>query len=354
MCKRYITFLIIALLAVACSSAPQPTEKPVASSAALQGVESPSPGLYPLHERTFKTDSVEEVPRHSAQRNERSSYVFKPGDKFKITVWGEDMTENIIVQPDGFISYQLVGDINAAGLTIGDLKAKIEKRLSRFIKKPLVSIIPKSFDGNFVTVLGAVENPGRKIVSRNDRVLDALAQAGGIKMSAETANPGELGVLQKAYLSRDGKLMGVDFSKLVYEGDMSQNIPIMLGDFIYVPSSANEVVYVTGEVSRPMAVQFRGKPTIMQVLSVAGGIRYTGNKSAVYLVRGSISDPKVQRVDYSAIVAGKATDVYVKPGDIVHVSETAITKIERFSTQIIPFLNAIVEGDRASTAVQGW
>lgn len=281
-------------------------------------------------------------------------YRLKPGDQIEISVWGEeDMDRVIVIRPDGKISYLLVGEVAVVGLTFKELKKELEERLSKYINEPTVSIIGRSFEGNFVSILGAVKNPGRKVVSKNDRVLDVLAKANGLRFEEFGGRGGEVANLQKAYLSRKGKLLKVNFSDLIYNGDMSQNHLVEIGDFIYIPSSIGAPVFITGEVRGPTSMPFRGQPTLLEAITEAGGFNTKAKKNNVYIVKGGLSNPVVTKVDYNKVVMGDTQNVYLQPGDIVHVPPTTVTKIERLSAQILPFLNAIIDTGAAEDTLKG-
>jgi len=283
-----------------------------------------------------------------------SNYLLKPGDKIEISVWGEDMTKLLTVRPDGYISYVLIGEVYVIGKTFTKLKSTIEKKLSKFIISPNVSIIGKSFEGNFVSILGAVSKPGRKIVSSTDRVLDVITKANGLKFEEFGNSGGEIANLSGAYLSRNGQLVKINFTKLIYEGDMSQNIPIKINDFIYIPSSVGTPIYATGEVKTPKSIPFRGQPTLIDAITSAGGFNISANKSNIKIVRGGMVKPTIVSFNYPNIIKGIEKNEHLQPGDIIYVPATSLTRIERISNKIIPFLDLIIKSNSAKTSIQDW
>jgi|GEM_PF-339202 len=276
-------------------------------------------------------------------------YHIKPGDQMEISVFGEpDMRKRIIVQPDGKLSYFLVGEITVAGLTFGELRKEIENRLSKYILSPSITIIGEKYEGNFITILGAVEKPGRHSVFQMDTVLDSIARAEGLKFidSDDSSFAGEIANLKLAYLSRNGKLLDVDFVRLINNGDMSQNISVQVGDFIYIPSSTTQQVFVLGEVNYPRSIPYRGTTTLLEVITSARGFNEkTACKRSICVVKGSLIKPEIIILNFNKIVSGKEKNIVLDPGDIVYVPSTFITDVERISGQIIPFLNTIISGD---------
>ena len=306
-----------------------------------------------------KQNVTEQVDTLSKQNTppplaENTDYQIKSGDTIEISVWGEEMDRTITVRPDGKISYILIGEIYVVGKTFGELKIDIEQRLSKYIIEPYVSIIGKSFEGNFVSILGAVESPGRKIVGRNDRVLDVITKANGLLFLEQGKTNGDVANLRNAYLSRQGKLIPVNFSKLIYSGDMSQNIQVQIGDFIYIPSAFEVPIFITGEVYQPTSMPFRGQPTLLEAITTAGGCTTQAKKTEVYIISGGMNSPKIFTSNYSLITMGKEENRPLEPGDIIYVPPTTITRIERLSTQVIPFLNTIIQSRNAKDSVQTW
>ena len=282
------------------------------------------------------------------------SYQIKPGDKIEISVWGEDMTRELVVSPDGKISYILIGELDILNMTFQEVKHKIELKLSKYLLEPNVTVIGKSYEGNYVSILGAVNTPGRKVVSKSDRLLDVITKAQGLRFQNFGDAQGELANLKGAYLSRRGGLVPIDFSRLLYEGDMSQNIPVEIGDFIYIPSSVRNPIFITGEVRGPTSMPFRGEPTLLEAITAAGGPNTSANHKQIFLVRGGMQSPQISTHNYFAITQGSAPNPKLEPGDIIHITPTTITKIERLSAQILPFLNVIVNSGSAKTTVQDW
>ncbi len=288
-----------------------------------------------------------------------SDYRIQAGDRFEISVWGEpEMTRDLVVVPDGTISYFLVGEIEAVGKTFMELRQEIENRLARYIIEPRVTILGREFAGTFATLLGALESPGNYPVSQTDRLLDLIAKAGGLRyMVAATSTfqfAGDIANLRLAYLSRGGKLVDVDFVALLDRGDMSQNIRVHPGDFIYIPSAMAEQVYILGEVNRPIGVPYRANTTLMQAITFAYGfIEETARKNSIIIISGGVREPaSVRRVNFNKIMSGKESDFLLEPGDIVYVPSTFITDINRAAVKVIPMLDVILKGDSALDVYQ--
>jgi polysaccharide export outer membrane protein len=338
---------------------PQTKYQKVINSQASPIENIPSQATYRVPQEallTIEEKKPQSIPSIKTLTPSNKEYRLKPGDKIEISVWGEDMTKELIVRPDGMISYILIDEIVVVGKTFTELKLEIQKRLSKYIIEPKVSIIGKSFEGNFVSILGAVKTPGRKVVSNSDHILDVISKAEGLKFVdiGNTGKVGEIANLRNAYLSRGGRLVKVDFTKLIYEGDMTQNIPIQIGDFIYIPSSIDMPIYITGEFNSPTSLPYTGKPTLLEAVSAGRGFNNDASKKYLKVVRGGLVKPTILDFNYYDIISGQIQNPQLEPGDILYAPPTNLTKIERISTQIIPFLDSIIKTGSSKDTIRDW
>ena len=166
----------------------------------------------------------------SSNRNDKV-YKIGAGDVLTINVWREpNLSGDFGVRPDGKITFPLVNDIKAEGLTPFELKQLLEKKLKQFIATPVVTVIVKEVNSKNVYVLGKVNTPGKYPLNGPKTVLQALAEAGGL---AEWAKADEIVILRK----ENGKQIKIDFDyDDVSRGKhLEQNILLKPGDTIVVP-----------------------------------------------------------------------------------------------------------------------
>jgi polysaccharide export outer membrane protein len=158
-------------------------------------------------------------------------YKIQPGDLLEISVWREEYLEReVIVQPDGRISFPLVGILDAAGTTVETVQALVAERLTQYIPDPVVTVSIKEINGNRVYVLGQVQNPGQFIMNPTIDVIQALALAGGTTPFAEL---NEIKILR-----RDGdsqRLIEFRYADMSRGRNLEQNIILQSGDVIIVP-----------------------------------------------------------------------------------------------------------------------
>ena len=159
-------------------------------------------------------------------------YRLNPGDKLEITVWQEEsLKQEVVVLPDGTISFPLVGHVAAAGKTTGELVKLLQERLNKFIPDSEINVRLLSAEGNLVYVTGEVKNPGKFEVKGPTDVVQALSMAGGLTAFAKKNN---IIILRR---EADGKSKSLPFEYGdVEDGEnIESNILLQSGDTILVP-----------------------------------------------------------------------------------------------------------------------
>ena len=163
------------------------------------------------------------------------SYKMAVGDEVQINVWeNEALSVSEPIRPDGKISLPLVGDVMAAGLEPQELAADIKQRLYAFIKKPNVTVILTRLQGHEflsrVRVTGSVEKDMSMQYQQGMTVLDAVLEAGGVNLYADSNRT-------RLYRRIGGgnETYDIQLKDILEEGDMSTNTLLVPGDVITVP-----------------------------------------------------------------------------------------------------------------------
>ena len=162
---------------------------------------------------------------------EDEPYRIQPGDVLTISVWKEkDLQDDVLVRPDGGLSFPLTGDQKAAGLTVEQLRQAIDAKLRRYIPDPVVTITVKGIGGNRVYVVGKVNRPGEFPFSRPLDVMQSLSLAGGATPFAEV---NDIVILRR----ENGKLTSIAFryEDVARGRHLDQNILLKSGDTVVVP-----------------------------------------------------------------------------------------------------------------------
>ena len=246
-----------------------------------------------------------------------AEYVIGAADVLFISVLGnKDLDTVSSVTPGGKISFPLVGDVQAAGLTVEELAAALTRMLSEKIRSPVVSVSLREINSYRVYVLGGVARPGVLSSKSQITLLQALALAGGVTPGAD---------LTLGYVARGNKRLDADFRKLVMQGDLSQNIILKPEDVVVVPTSPKNAVFVMGEVRNPGTIPLEpeGGYTILQLLARAGGFSQFAKPSRTVIIREEGSGKQIIPVDVQKIIDNpqEAKDVVLKPGDVVFVPQ---------------------------------
>jgi polysaccharide export outer membrane protein len=247
-------------------------------------------------------------------------FALGPGDKLEIEILGEVGTRaDTFVTPDAKVYFDLLPGLDVRGKTMAQLQQELETALVQYYRKPQVAVTLREVCSQRVWVLGRLNAPGIFPLTRPMKVLDAVSLAGGLFTSQMTGTTEELADLSHSFLMRGGKMLPVNFAKLIRDGDLSQNIYLESDDFIYLPSSLTNEVYVMGAVSESRPVGFMNEMTLIAAIGKGLGMQPGADLTRVKIIRGSLTQPQIATVNALEIMNGKATNVRLEPGDIVYV-----------------------------------
>jgi polysaccharide export outer membrane protein len=252
----------------------------------------------------------------SAPAVAQTDYKIGPQDVLTVTVFGEpDLSGKYTVEQDGTFTFPLVGRVKAGGVTMREFELELKKLLTDgFLKNPSVSIVMETYRSQRILVMGEVRAPGEYLLTGDMTLLAALARAGGtspaasreaiiVRSARRVATSGDGGA------AGDAEIIRVDLAEL-QGGNMALNITLQDSDTVNVPKAQS--VFVTGQVKSPGAYAVDRGTTVLQVLSLAGGLTDRGADSRIRIqrmVKGKLKELKA-----------KLTDV-VEPGDTIIVPE---------------------------------
>jgi polysaccharide export outer membrane protein len=170
-------------------------------------------------------------PANSNAQPADSGYIIQPGDILEVSVWKEkDLQRDVLVLPDGSISFPLVGEIPANGKTTEQLRKELTTRLVKYVPGAVVTISTKQIQGNKIYVVGKVARPGEYTASRYVDVMQALSMAGGVTPFAAVNS---IQVLRRV----NGVQTAIPFkySKVESGKNLKSNIILQSGDVVVVP-----------------------------------------------------------------------------------------------------------------------
>jgi len=162
-------------------------------------------------------------------------YIIQPSDQLDIKFfYNPEINETITVRPDGKISLQLVDEVQAAGLKPSQLDDVLTQKYSHELKKPMITVIVKSFEGQRIYVGGEVNRPGLIKLAGGVTPLQAVFNAGGFK---ETANPESAIVIRKGPGNRPVPI-NMNLKDAMQGKSSSADFLLQPDDIVYVPKTA--------------------------------------------------------------------------------------------------------------------
>lgn len=257
----------------------------------------------------------------------RQEYVIGYGDQLLITIVGheKELTASVIVRPDGMITYDIVGDVKAEGLTVAQLAQSIKDKLLDigYYDKAQVTVQLKESRQD-VYVIGDVIEPGIKKIIKPITVIQALASAGGYKETADLANA--------IIIKGQNNIIRVNLEFLKFPPLENTILEILKdkytlenGDVLLIPSSIkDDQINIIGHVHKPGKYSVKSDITIIEAIALAGGAL---ENSADLRNISIISDGVVKSVDVTNLwertsLSKEPDDEFkVKPGDSVIVHE---------------------------------
>ena len=164
-----------------------------------------------------------------------STYLIGAGDVLSISVWKDEaLTKDVVVLPDGIISFPLIGLLKAEGKTVAQLKAEIEEKISQYVTEPVLNVEVKQVNSMLVFVIGRLNMlstvSGRLVLNANANVLQALAMTGGLNPFAKRNSI-------KIFRQEGGKtrIFPFHYDDVVEGKRLEENIELKRYDVIVVP-----------------------------------------------------------------------------------------------------------------------
>lgn len=249
-----------------------------------------------------------------------------PGDVLDISLYGvpDSAKPGLIIGPDGRINYLQARDILASDLTVDELRAAFEKALEKYHLAPKVVINPVSYNSKRYYILGNVMKKGGYLLDRPTTVIEAIAKSGGFVTAIQNQNVATLVDLERSFLVRkqpDGSFgkLPVNFEALFQRGDLTQNVPLAPGDYLFFPETGRQEIYVLGEVRAPGLFPYSKDLTALGAVAAKGGFTERAWKSKILVIRGSLNNPQTFVVDGGGVLKAKGRDFQLQNRDIVYV-----------------------------------
>ena len=271
----------------------------------------------------------------------QDDYILGEEDEIEISVYGnEDLEKTQAVRPGGYITFPLVGSIRASGRTPEQLREQITAQLSTYVRNPQVAVIVRAYNSRKVSVLGEVKTPGLHRISSNISVLEALSRSGGMSENAD---------LRGTLVLRGQQIVPVDFTRLLKQGDPTQNIPLQPGDVILVPNLNEKKVFVLGQVRTPQVVSLTPDLSVVEALSRAGGLTEEADLSGAMVVRSGSALP----VSFDKLMHGNdlSQNIRLQPDDTILIPDIRDKKVFVLGTVRSPLVATLKPGTTLVEAI---
>jgi polysaccharide biosynthesis/export protein len=244
-----------------------------------------------------------------------ADYVIGPQDVLSITVFDQaDLSGKYPVELDGSFTFPLVGRISAGGLSVRQFETMLRAKLADgYFKNPQITVSIDQYKSQRIFIIGEVRAPGAYALDRKLTLIEALAKAGSTTPSASdevlvVRSHGSTGpVLPGEASAKDVQKFNL---KELQSGTLTQNPGLDDGDTIYV--SRAELVYIFGQIRNPGSYPILRDTTVLQALSLAGGVTPNGAMGRIKILRMVNGEKKEVKV--------KLTDK-VQPDDTIVVPE---------------------------------
>jgi len=293
---------------------------------------------------TMATDPMRQA---YTERGGFPEYIIGAGDKLGLTMRDVQVTkEEVVVRPDGNISFSMLENVRALGRTPTELDADLTEKLARFLRSPKVDVEVLVYESKIVSVLGAIEQleraavksgQGRYPLRGKTTVLDLILEAGGSTPDAQIDN---------VQLIRGDGTHKLDLRSVLTSGDQTDNAILQGGDILIVPGSSlrSKKVIVLGEVVRPNVYMFADDARLVEALSQAGGFADAGLRNDVRLIRVVEGYAQMYSINFERLAnhGDFRQNVALENDDIIFVPRSFIGDVNDVIGKIEPLLNILL------------
>lgn len=257
------------------------------------------------------------APPPSGSASGAPDYVIGPQDILKVTVFDEPtMSGTYRVDTDGSFQYPMLGRVAAAGRSVRDIEQMLKTKLEDgYIKRAQVAVDVDQFRSRSIFIVGEVRSPGKYPMSGQMSLIEALAAAGSTTPTASPEvlilrprDPGAAQPLTPDQVEQTN-VRRINLADLQL-GRLSENLTLMEGDTIFVPKA--EKFYMTGQIRNPGAYTFERGLTVLQAISLAGGLTEKGSNRRLKVIRTVKGKKTQQGIDLNGVI---------QPGDTLVIPQ---------------------------------
>lgn len=245
------------------------------------------------------------------------------------------------VQSDGTFFYPFVGQLQARGRPLEQIREDLTERLSEFIPDPQLEVRVAAFNSQAIVVTGEVENPNRQSITTVPlSLVAAISQAGGTTDRADT---------RAVNVMRGGQRHVVDLEGF-FTAAITHNNPLLRdGDVVHVPRRRAQEAYLLGEVREPAAIDLSEEPiTLTQAITRRGGLQNVrADARGIFVFRQHGAVMRVFQLETDrpeGLLLG--TRFVLEPGDVVYVVRSPLQRWNDTISRILPSVQAVNTAQR--------
>lgn len=293
----------------------------------------------------FVTAIYGQTPTPAAQD---PNYRIGPGDIIDVNVsQSPQLTRTgVRVNNQGMIQLAMLNeDIQAGCRTEREFAEQLREKYKKFLLNPYITVAVKEFNSNPVTVIGAINDPGRFQLQRPVRLLELLANAKG---PAERAGPSVEIIRNRSLPYCDGSQLvfssGLDDELITlsltetFKNTESANPYVRAGDIVRIPDADFGRAYVVGNVKNTMTISLKEPVTLTQAIAMAGGLAPDAQSQRILIRRqlnGSVNRTEIL-ANYKEINLRKRDDILLQSNDIVEVPGPKKTIFSEIIKTLVP------------------
>ena len=226
------------------------------------------------------------------------SYILGPGDVVTVSIFGKSQADlQFTIKPDGFIEPANLPKIYLKGISLGQAREVVRRRLQNFYQfdKGQFALTLTTARTLTIQITGAVAQPGTYTLSAYNTAFNALIAAGG---------PSKLGTVRNIQVINGGKVKELDVYEYLFNPQKQSDYYLQNNDILYVPF-IGDLVEVKGSVKQVGVFEMKEKETFSELLEYTGGYLSDALRDEIQLVRKNKEGSFVK--EYSGAELAKLT-----------------------------------------------
>ena len=206
------------------------------------------------------------------------SYILGPGDVVTVSIFGKSQADlQFTIKPDGFIEPANLPKIYLKGISLGQAREVVRRRLQNFYQfdKGQFALTLTTSRTLTIQITGAVAQPGTYTLSAYNTAFNALIAAGG---------PSKLGTVRNIQVIKGGRVKELDVYEYLFNPKKQSDYYLQNNDILYVPF-IGDLVEVKGSVKQVGVFEMKEKETFSDLLTYTGGYLSDALEDEIQLVR---------------------------------------------------------------------